>query len=170
LDDVQRLIVDQIPHLRRYARALLRDSHMADDLVQDCLARAMDRLHLWAPGTNMRAWLFTILHNQHINAAKRRSRQPDRVGLEADVEALRHTPPEQGAALVARDINRALGQLPEDQRQVVLLIGLEDMAYADAAEVLDIPIGTVMSRLNRGRQRLREIMDSDETPTLRRVK
>jgi RNA polymerase sigma-70 factor, ECF subfamily len=170
LEDVHRLIIDQIPPLRRYARALLRDRDMADDLVQDCLARAMDRLHLWTPGTNMRAWLFTILHNQHINAAKRRSRQPDRVGLEVDVEEMRHTPPGQGAALVARDIRRALDQLPENQRQVVLLIGLEEMAYADAAEVLDIPIGTVMSRLNRGRQRMREIMENDETPVLRRVK
>ncbi len=170
LDDVHRLIVDQIPHLRRYARALLRDRDMADDLVQDCLTRAMDRLHLWTPGTNMRTWLFTILHNQHVNAARRRSRQPDRVSLEPGHEALRSTPPEQGAGLVARDIARALEQLPEDQRHVVLLVGLEDLAYADAAEVLDIPLGTMMSRLNRGRRKLREIMEPDETPTLRRVK
>ena len=170
MDDVHSLIVDQIPHLRRYARALLRDRDWSDDLVQDCLTRAMDRLHLWTPGSNMRTWLFTILHNLHVNAARRRSRRPDRVGLEPDHEALRSAPPEQESGLVARDIGQALEQLPEDQRHVVLLIGLEDLAYADAAEVLDIPLGTVMSRLNRGRRRLREIMEPEEPHTLRSVK
>lgn len=170
MDDAHRLIVDQIPHLRRYASALLRDRDMADDLVQDCLTRAVDRLHLWTPGTNMRSWLFTILHNLHVNAARRRTRQPDSVGLEQSHEGLRATPPEQDAGLAVRDIDQALEQLAEDQRQAVLLVGLEELSYSDAAEVLDVPIGTLMSRLYRGRQRLREILEQDETPTLRRVK
>ncbi|MBC8337508.1 MAG: sigma-70 family RNA polymerase sigma factor [Alphaproteobacteria bacterium] len=167
---MHRLIVEQIPHLRRYSGALLRDREKADDLVQDCLTRAMDRLHLWTPGTNMRAWLFTILHNLHVNAARRLSRQPGQVGLDETHEDLRSAPPEQGAGLALRDMDRALGKLPDDQRQVILLIGLEDLSYADAADVLDVPIGTVMSRLNRGREKLREIMENEDTPTIRRVK
>ncbi len=170
MDETRRLIVDQIPHLRRYACALLGDPDAADDLVQDSLTRAMDRLHLWRPGTNMRAWLFSILHNQHVNAARRRARRPDRVGLEPAHDGLHAAPPEQDAGPGLRDLGRALDQLSEDQRQAVLLVGLEGLAYAEAAEVLDVPLGTVMSRLNRGRQRLRELMGADAAPAIRRVK
>ena len=167
---MRRLIVDQIPHLRRYARALLGDPDAADDLVQDSLTRAMDRLHLWRPGTNMRAWLFSILHNQHVNAARRGARRPDRIGLEPAHDGLHPTPPAQDAGPGLRDLGRALAQLSEDQRQVLLLVGLEGLTYAEAAEVLDVPLGTVMSRLNRGRQRLRELMGADATPAIRRIK
>jgi len=170
VDDINRLIVDQVPHLRRYARALLRDADSADDLVQDCLTRAMDRLHLWKPGSSIRAWLFSILHNQHVNSARRRAHRPDRIALDPDHAAAHATPPEQVSNHGLRDLGRALDQLPEDQRQVLLLVGLEGLAYAEASHVLDIPVGTVMSRLNRGRQRLREIMEQDEAPGLRRVK
>jgi RNA polymerase sigma-70 factor (ECF subfamily) len=170
VDETRRLIVDQIPHLRRYARALLGDPDAADDLVQDSLTRAMDRLHLWQPGTNMRAWLFSILHNQHVNAARRRARRPDRVGLEPAHDGLHATPPSQDAGPgLLRDLGRALAQLSEDQRQVVLLVGLEGLTYAEAAEVLDVPLGTVMSRLNRGRQRLRELMEPEPAPAIRRI-
>ncbi|MDH5749609.1 MAG: sigma-70 family RNA polymerase sigma factor [Rhodospirillales bacterium] len=170
MDDIHRLIVDQIPHLRRYARALLRNPDAADDLVQECLTRAMDRLHLWKPGSNMRAWLFSILHNQHVNAARRLNRRPDKADPERDHDALRPAPPEQGSRHEVRDLGRALEQLPEEQRQVVLLVGLEGLSYQETAEVLDVPSGTVMSRLNRGRQLLREIMEQNGTPNLRRVK
>ncbi len=170
MDETQRLIVDQIPHLRRYARALLGDPDAADDLVQDSLTRAMTRLHLWRPGTNMRAWLFSILHNQHVNTARRRARRPDRVGLEPAHDGLHAVPPVQDAGPAIRDLARALAQISEDQRQVVLLVGLEGLAYAEAAEVLDVPLGTVMSRLNRGRQRLRELMEAAPAATVRRVK
>lgn len=170
VDETRRLIVDQIPHLRRYARALLGDPDAADDLVQDSLTRAMDRLHLWRPGTSMRAWLFSILHNQHVNAALRRARRPDRVGLEPGHDSQQATPPNQDSGPALRDLGRALAQLSEDQRQVVLLVGLEGLAYAEAAEVLDVPLGTVMSRLNRGRERLRELMEPEAAPTIRRIK
>ncbi len=170
MDDIHRLIIDQVPHLRRYARALLRDADTADDLVQDCLSRAMGRLHLWTPGSNMRTWLFSILHNQHVNSARRLAHRPDQVDLSPDHATLQATQPEQSGRHEVRDLGRALEQLSEDQRQVVLLVGLEGLAYTEAAQVLDLPMGTVMSRLNRGRQRLREIMDQDDTPGLRRVK
>ncbi len=170
MDETRRLIVDQIPQLRRYARALLGDPDAADDLVQDSLTRAMDRLHLWRPGTNMRAWLFSILHNQHVNEARRRARRPDRVGLEPAHDGLHATPPGQDSGPAIRDLGRALAELPEDQRQVVLLVGLEGLTYAEAAEVLDVPLGTVMSRLNRGRQRLRELIEADSAPAIRRIK
>lgn len=170
MDDTRRLIVEQIPHLRRYARALLGDADLADDLVQDALTRAMDRLHLWRPGSDMRAWLFTILHNQHVNAAKRRTRKPDSAGLEPVHENLHAVQPAQGATRTIRDLDRALGQLSDDQCQVVLLVGLEGLSYAETAEVLGVPVGTVMSRLDRGRKRLRELMENGEAPALRRVK
>jgi RNA polymerase sigma-70 factor (ECF subfamily) len=152
MNEEHRLIVEQIPHLRRYARALLGDKILADDLVQECLTRAMDRLHLWRPGSNMRVWLMAIMHNIHVNEAKRRAARPG-----------------QDQPLLLRDMNDALDQLPDDQRHVILLIGLEGLEYAEAAEVLDIPIGTVMSRFGRGRKSLREFLDSDGAPRLRRV-
>lgn len=170
IDGHYRLIMDQVPHLRRYARALLRDRDEADDLVHDCLTRAMDQLYLWRVGSNMRTWLFSILHNQYVNQVRRQSNKPDRVDLNPEHENLQATQPEQTKRHEIRDMGRALEQLSDDQREVVLLIGLEDMTYAAAADVLGLPVGTVMSRLNRGRQRLREIMGRDGAPELRRVK
>lgn len=170
MNEEHRIIVDQIPHLRRYARALLGDKTLADDLVQECLTRAMDRLHLWRPGSNMRVWLMAIMHNLHINDAKRRSARPDQVSLSASHENLRSEPPGQDTPLMLRDMNQALNQLPDDQRHVILLIGLEGLEYAEAADVLDIPIGTVMSRLGRGRKSMREFLDVDGAPRLRSIK
>lgn len=170
MDETHRVIIEQIPHLRRYALALLRNQIDADDLVQDCLTRAMDRLHLWKPGSNMRTWLFAILHNQHVNQTKRRINRPDRSSLEQTHENLYSTPPPQESSIAFRDMSRALDQLHDDQRQVILLIALEGLDYGEAAEILDIPVGTVMSRLSRGRQKLRELMDNKVAPILRRVK
>lgn len=162
-------IVDQIPHLRRYAVALLRDRDAADDLVQDCLARAFDRLHLWQPTGTMRAWLFTILHNLHVNQARKQDRAPD---IRSDTDSLERQsgPSDTSAGLGVRDIAGALAQLPEEQRSAVLLVGLEGLSYADVAAITDAPLGTVMSRLSRGRERLRQIMDDTGEPPLRRVK
>lgn len=170
MENIRDLIVDEIPHLRRYAFALLRDWDAADDLVQDCLTRAIDRIHLWRPGSNMRMWLFAIMHNQHVNAARRRANRPDSVALEPSHEDLQATVPGQAAHLEIQDTAAALQQLPDEQRQVVLMVALEGMSYAETAEILDVPEGTVMSRLNRGRQRLREILDNQGGQTLRRVK
>ncbi len=155
--DIHRSIEAEIPRLRRYARALTRDITTADDLVQDCLTRALGKLHLWQQGTDLRAWLFTILHNQYVNQVRRAVREGAAVGL-SETEPLLTCAPHQGKRLELRDLDRALAKLPEEQRSVILLVGLEGMRYEEVAEVLDVPIGTVRSRLSRGRDALRRLM------------
>ncbi len=161
--------VAQIPHLRRYARALLRDSARADDLVQDCLERAWSRLHLWRTDSNLRTWLFTIMHNLHANAMRDLNRRPRVVALD-DMLAPPPVRASQEDRLELAAIDAALQRLPDEQRSVVLLVGLEDMSYQQAAKVLGVPVGTVMSRLHRGRERLREMIASGGGAALRRVK
>jgi RNA polymerase sigma-70 factor, ECF subfamily len=153
----------EIPRLRRYARALTRDATRADDLVQSCLVRALAKSHLWQPGTDLRAWLFTILHNQHVNDVRRAVREGINVPVE-DVAPLLTVPSTQGASLQLRDLDRAMARLPEEQRQVLLLVGLEGMRYEEVATVLDVPVGTVRSRLSRGRDMLRYLMDMKGRP------
>jgi RNA polymerase sigma-70 factor (ECF subfamily) len=169
VSDFAQKVEQQIPGLRRYARALVRDPQWADDLVQDCLVRALSRHQLWRRGSNLRAWLFTILHNLHANSARDASRRPLTVALDETGPALAE-PPGQIARVEAAELLRALEQLPEEQRQAVLLAGLEGLEYREIAQVQGVPIGTVMSRLSRGRERLRRLMAGDEAPSLRRVK
>ena len=164
--DTLRNIESEIGRLRRYARALTRDDVAADDLVQDCLTRALDKLHLWQEGTDLRAWLFTILHNQYVNHVRRAVREGAVVGL-SETEPLLTRAPHQGKRLELRDLERAIAKLPEEQRAVILLVGLEGMRYEEVAQVLDVPVGTVRSRLSRGREALRRLMgmvpeDTDE--------
>ena len=161
MSDFARLLQSEIPRLRRYARALTRDAARADDLVQSCLVRAIAKEHLWKPGTDLRAWLFTILHNQNVNEVRRSVREGVTVAVE-DVAAVLTMAPRAGARLQLRDLERAIRLLPEEQRQVILLVGLEGMRYEEVAAVLDIPIGTVRSRLSRGRDMLRRLMDMKE--------
>lgn len=162
-------ILAQIPHLRRYAHALLGDRARAEDLVQDCLERAWSRFHLWREGSNLRTWLFTIMHNLHANAARTASRRPQTVPMdESSIVAPTRAAQEDG--LEVASIETALAALSEEQRQVVLLVGLEEMSYQDAAAVLGVPIGTVMSRLHRGRERLRQLLVGAGGTALRRVK
>jgi RNA polymerase sigma-70 factor (ECF subfamily) len=158
--------------LRRYARALLGDSSEADDLIQDTLERALARLDQWRDGDNPRKWLFSILHNLHVDGLRRKSRRPPHVGLD-NLGPQQAAPPADGAS--GCDLDQALLLLTGDQREVVLLVGLEGLSYAETAQVLSIPIGTVMSRLARGRDRLRTLLDYDlvdraDQATLRRVK
>ena len=153
MDDSQR-IVELIPRLRRYARALVRDRARADDLVQDTLERAWNKFHLWRPGSDLRAWLFTVMHNVHVNQV-RASRDHAQFDEEAHGSGVAGT---QGAGLEIRDLEAALAALPIEQREVLLLIAIEDMSYAEVAQALGIPIGTVMSRLSRGREKLRAVM------------
>jgi len=155
-------IAEEIPRLRRYARVLLRDRTAADDLVQDCLERAISREHLFQPGTNLRAWLFTIMHNLHVNAIGRSRRMVPVDPTDNTVEERRAVSAGQGDRLVVRDLERALDALSDEQRAVVLLIGVEGLSYAEAAGVLEVPMGTIMSRLARGRERLRRLMDGEE--------
>lgn len=157
VSDTEHLIAEQIPKLRRYARALLGDPIRADDLVQEALVRGLSRSHLWQPGTDIRAWMFTILHNLHVNNQRQRRHHDDYQEL-SDARPEMATPATQESILEVRDLARGLQLLPDAQRQVVLLVGLEGMNYKQVAAVLDIPIGTVMSRLHRGREALRRLM------------
>ena len=157
MQDFAGMLEAQIPRLRRYAHALCRDAAAADDLVQDCLWRALRKSHLFRPGTDLRAWLFTMLHNLHVNGVRRSIRQGAPVPVE-DVEPLLIEPPAQGARLVLRALDRAMGEISEEQRQVLLLVGLEAMSYEEVATILEVPVGTVRSRLSRGRERLRELI------------
>jgi len=164
MSDIYRKIEEEIPRLRRYARALTRDVSAADDLVQDCLARALAKVHLWQSGTDLRAWLFTILHNQYVNHVRRSVREGSAVAL-SETEPLLTTQPNQGKRLELRDLERAIARLPEEQRAVLLLVGLEGMRYEEVAAVLDVPVGTIRSRLSRGRELLRQLIGMTEPPT-----
>jgi len=151
-----RDIEAEIPRLRRYARALTRDLIAADDLVQECLTRALSKLHLWQQGTDLRAWLFTILHNQYINHVRRTAREGTAIGL-SEREPLLARAPQQGSRLELRDLERAIAKLPRTQRSVILLVGLEGMSYGEVATALGVPVGTIRSRLSRGREALRRL-------------
>ncbi len=168
-DDLDRMVIDQIPHLRRYALALVGDRDRADDLVQDCLERAWARLGLWRRDGNIRAWLFTIMHNLNANAVRKAKRRPRHDPIE-DALPPPAVAPAQDERLELGALRDALAALPEEQRAVVLLVGLEQLRYDEVAAVLDLPIGTVMSRLHRGRERLRRLMAGEALPALRRVK
>ena len=149
------LIVPYIPNLRRYARALVGDRDGADDLVQDTLERAVRKFHLWRPG-DLRAWLFSIMHNVFVNQLKAR-----RIPSDVEVDETIAAPMSSVGPLDLQDLQRALSTLAPEQREVVLLVALEDMSYADVSRALGIPMGTVMSRLSRGRDRLRKVMNAD---------
>ncbi len=169
MNDADRLIVTEIPRLRRYAWVLTGDRTAADDLVQDCLERAWSRLHLWRRGSSLRAWLFTILHNIYANDMRRRMRRPVVVPL-ADAAVSPGVPPTQDQGIEVANLVAALSRLPEEQRAAVLLVGLEELSYREAAAALGIPAGTLMSRLHRGRERLRGLMSGAADETLKRVK
>ena len=159
--DQTSLIEAHIPGLRRFACALLRgDRQSADDLVQDCLERALSGWHLRRAEGDLRGWLYTILYNRFLSERHRQGRRgvPD-ASLEAAEAELPGVDGGQHWALEQRDLLRAFAGLPEEQRSVLLLIGVEDLSYGEAARVLGVPIGTVMSRLSRGRERLRHYMN-----------
>ena len=157
-------ITDQIPSLRRYARALTADAWMADDLVQDTLERACSKWRLWLAGSDLRAWLFTLMHSIYVNQVRRSVRQAA-AGTRVDVDEVAHelVAPDSGDGQ-SLDLQRCLLRLPEDQRVVLLLVSLEDLSYAEVAKITGVPIGTVMSRLSRARSRLRELMESAAKP------
>lgn len=153
MSEAERL-VELIPRLRRYARALVGDRASADDLVQDTLERAWAKLHLYRRGTDLRAWVFTVMHNVHVNKV-RAMRSTD--VLDEDMPEIASRAP-QGDSLVMRDLDRSIALLPAEQRAVLLLVTLEDMSYEEVARTLGVPIGTVMSRLSRARDKLRAMM------------
>ncbi|MDO8277133.1 MAG: RNA polymerase sigma factor [Burkholderiaceae bacterium] len=176
----RHLLTAQLPGLRRYARALTGNAWAADDLVQDTLERACAKWRLWVVGTNLRAWLFTLMHNLYLNQQRGARLAQASVSID-DLEDELHAPAARSDD--ALDLMNCLQRLPPQQRAVLLLVTLEDMSYEETARVLAVPVGTVMSRLSRARTRLRELMDaaprlatpadssaSSMPPTLRRLK
>lgn len=169
MDETAILLEQHIPALRRYAYALVRQHDAADDLVQDCLERAIGRWHLRDRDGDLKAWLLTILRNQFINNYRQKRRRGLHLAWDDVAEpAAADTAPDSSTAI--RDIFAGLDALPEDQKSVVLLVGVEDLSYDEAARVLGLPVGTVMSRLSRGREKLREYLETGRTAVLRRIK
>ncbi len=167
-------LIEQIPGLRRYARALTGDAWAADDLVQDTLERACTKWRLWRAGSDLRAWLFTLMHNLYVSQVRHVLRQGE-LARPLDIDE----PGRESAAPTAPiesaiDLQRCLLRLPEDQRVVLLLVTLEDLSYTEVARITGVPVGTVMSRLSRARSRLQELMtapsETAATPALRRLK
>jgi RNA polymerase sigma-70 factor (ECF subfamily) len=149
----------EIPRLRRYARYLRREPDHADDLVQECLARAIAKLHTWQPGTNLRAWLFVILRNCHINEVRREQRIDSLDDAPADEPSLT-TPGNQETSVALAEVRKAYLSLSEEHREVLLLVAIEGLQYEEAAAILEVPLGTVRSRLSRARQALRQALES----------
>ncbi len=168
-DDLTRDIMSHVAALRRYALVLVADPSEADDLVQECLSRVLSQMRSWRPVRDLRAYLFATMHNVFIDTTRKRRTRADHVPIE-DVMATLALPANQMRRLEVRDLLQALAVLPEQQREVVLLVGLEGMSYLEAARVLDVPIGTVMSRLSRGRESLRQLMSQGPVARLRVVK
>lgn len=167
MDGSDRDFVQHIPRLRRYARALTGDRGRADDLVQDTLERALVKFHLWQPGSDLRAWLFTIMHNVFVNQVRSGlNSMTSPLDDETELPAMRAT---QSDRLEVRDLQAALLRVPEEQREILLLVGLEQLTYEEAAGVLGIPIGTVMSRLSRARERLRVLLAGGGTHSALKV-
>ena len=166
-----------IPRLRRYARVLTGDAARADDLVQETLARGWEKRRLWAAGTDLRAWLFTIMHNVFVNQRATSMREAQNVSLDAESDSgaawqLPVRAPQQ-AHVELIEVLRELRRLPPEQREVLVLAAIEEMRYEEIAAVLSIPVGTVMSRLSRAREKLRRVVNdgpSDVLPPLKIVR
>ncbi len=161
-------LIAALPRLRRYARVLTGDAHRADDLVQDTLTRAWDKRGLWRPGSNLRAWLFTIMHNVHANQHTVRRREVAEYSLDDDDGPLAHwevpVRATQDDRIELSEVLVLVGRLPTDQREALMLAAVEELRYEEIARIQSVPIGTVMSRLSRAREKLREMAGA---PTLR---
>lgn len=167
MQETKWLIAREIPRLRRYALALARDPVAADDLVQDTLERAIRKRHLWKRHGSLRGWMYQILYRTFLNQSARRKRRALEVDIDDAPEPIAPGSPDSG--LVRRDIVDALCELPAEQRAAIALTAIEGLSYDEAAAALDIPLGTLRSRLSRGRERLRTTFDASE-PHLREVK
>jgi RNA polymerase sigma-70 factor (ECF subfamily) len=171
MNDKRRAIVAELPRLRRYARALMRDPDAADDLVQDCMERALLRLDNWQTGESPRRWLFTVMHHLFVDQMRKAGRR-----LEAHQTAAREldepaAEPSQMEALATREVVDALQELAPERREAIVLVAVEGMSYAEAATLLGIPTGTLMSRIARGREDLRNALDrAKRRKTIRVVK
>jgi RNA polymerase sigma factor (sigma-70 family) len=166
MQDERDRLVACIPRLRRYARALIGDRTGADDLVQDTMERGWKKLSSWQRGSDMRAWLFGIMHNLHIDQVRRPSVATEELDDDTPMPATHHSLTD---GLEMRDLESALRTLPPEQREILLLIALEEMSYDEVAATLGLPLGTVMSRLSRARQKLRAQMEGRSVVSLLKV-
>lgn len=165
LDEIEQCV----PGLRRYARALTRNADRADDLVQDCIERALRKRGLFQPTGPLQAWLYRILLNLYRNSLRQTKRRGDHVSIDAMVIEPSIPAPQPGRIALA-EMSRAIDELPDEQREALLLVVLEGMSYEAAAGILEIPAGTLMSRLSRARTALRHLTGNAEEPRLRTVK
>ena len=162
-------VEERLSDLRRYARRLTGNAADAEDLVQDCLLRALTNWHRFEPGTNLRAWLFTVMRNLHLNSFRRPSRHEMSMPIDELAEAGPVRPPAQEAAVEMKDFLRAFGQLTSARQKTITLVGWDGMSYEEAATVLGVPTGTVRSRLSRAREELRDRLAGSHAPHRRVV-
>lgn len=160
-------LVEYIPRLRRYARALSGNTHAADDLVQDTLERALIKKSLWRTGSRLRPWLFTIMHNIYVNQIRRHSTSPQMQELDDNIRDTSDTPE---SIYFAQQLQYSINMLPDDHKEIFLLVSLEGFGYEEVAGIMNIPVGTVMSRLSRTREKLRKQVSDQKKFQLRRVK
>lgn len=166
----ENLLIEAIPSLRRYAWALSGDADQADDLVQECLARAISRSKLWISHKGMRPWLFTIMHNIYLNAARRAANAPV-VGSIEDYGKSTVSQSDADTICTISDFEQSLQQLSAEHRETLLLVGLEQLSYKEASKVAGVPVGTIMSRLSRAREQLRKGLSGEtQVASIRRVK
>ncbi|MER8902198.1 sigma-70 family RNA polymerase sigma factor [Mesorhizobium sp. M0772] len=159
MDEKKAAILGEIPRLRRYARSLLRDRESADDLVQDCLERALLRLESWQTGESPRRWLFTIMHHLFIDQMRKVNRRGEATILPLDANEAQAVPAEQAENAASREIIDALQAISPDRRAALVIVAIEGFSYAEAANILGVPAGTLMSRIARGREELRSLLD-----------
>lgn len=168
--DFSSQLIALIPELRRFARGLCGDPAVADDLVQDCLERALAKSHLYDPARPLKAWSYAILRNQFISKMRSSRRAPFVKTIDELQDNEGGEPPEQEQRLGLSLIAEALDRLTPQHREVIILVGLEEMSYRDVAEITGVPVGTVMSRLSRARSTLRDMLETRGQTVLRRVK
>ncbi len=168
--DFRTNLIAEIPHLRRFARSLCGDSSLADDLVQDCIERALKKSHLYDATKPLRAWLYAVLRNIHVSNWRSNAKHQYAKNIDDLHEGEGATRADQEDNFSTSLITEALDKLPAQQREVLVLVSLEEVSYKDAAEIIGVPIGTIMSRLSRARSTLKDILEERGTTFLRRVK
>ena len=168
--DFRTQLAGELPPLRRFARALCGDAALADDLVQDCVERALIKSHLYDPARPLRAWLYAVLRNLYISGLRHNGRSNIVKTVEDLIDGEGAVPPQQEERLAVGSISAAMDRLAQQHREVIVLVALEEMSYRDVAEILGVPLGTVMSRLSRAREHLRQILEDRGHTVLRRVK
>ncbi len=156
--DLKSQVANEVPYLRRFARGLTNDPVYADDLVQDTIERAITRLHLFEQNRKLRTWLYTILRNLYINELRKQGRRGTHMSIDDVLESSLSEGPSQSDKIIEIDIKQAIMALPDEQREVLVLVALEEVTYEEAAKIVDVPVGTIMSRLSRARSKLKEIL------------